>query len=199
MAQIKTYEYEMASDIKSMRKLYAAWRKTANERIRVITKPEHISGSQAYKYQVQPLKGAPYIAEKNGRTIFGALNRKASEREVREAFRKLTDFLGSRTSTVAGIKAVKEERLQNVREMTGSDLSASDAESLLRFLGSPEGKEAMQQYDSDMVVEAIGKALGNKPLASGETILDRWRAWKASEQTLAEWIDENDGVEYSSF
>ena len=123
--------------------------------------------------------------------------RDASDRERREAFKKLTDFLGSRTSTVGGIKEVKQERIENMRQQLGGaadSLTTNQIDSLLRFLGSPEGKEALSNYDSDMVVQAIAADLANRP-KSGESILTQWQKWEESGASLADWIRSN-GVDY---
>ena len=206
MAQIKSWDYDLAGhDVSKMKKLYAYWKKVANERIKVTTKPKNIEHAQAYKHIVEPLKGSDYIGERHGMVVFKALPKNATPRHIREAFRKLTDFLQAKTSTVAGIKEVAQERINNIKEMTGGSLSSADAESLLIFLGSPEGVEAKSQYDSDLVVQAISLDLNpiKKPgedkdkkdniIGGRGSILERWQSWKASGKTLADWIRQNGG------
>lgn len=190
MARIKSYDYDMAGgDTAAMKRLYTKWIKVANERIRVTTSPKNISHASAYKYMVKPLQGAPYVKEnKRGEIVFKALPKNASARDIREAFKQVTGFLGAKTSTVSGITSVMRERRDNIRESLGIDLSDAKTDSLLRFLGSPEGKAAMQQYDSDMVVEAIALDLKRGGNAS---VLERWQAWEKSGETLADWMASN--------
>ena len=202
-ARSKSYDYEMAQgSTANMRRLYREWVKVANERIRTTASAKNISGAQAYKHIVQPLEGAPYVkVNAKGQTVFKALPRNATDRERREAFKKLTDFLGSRTSTVGGIKEVKQERIENMRQQLGEvadTLTTNQIDSLLRFLGSPEGREALRNYDSDMVVQAIAADLANRP-KSGESILARWQKWEQSGESLADWMRSNGVDDYEQF
>lgn len=202
-ARTKQYDYDMAQgSTAAMRRLYSQWVKVANERIKTTASPKNISGAQAYKHIVQPLEGAPYVkVNAKGQTVFKTLPRDASDRERREAFKKLTDFLGSKTSTVGGIKEVKQERIENMRQQLGGaadSLTTNQIDSLLRFLGSPEGKEALSNYDSDMVVQAIAADLANRP-KSGESILTRWQKWEESGASLADWMRSNGVDDYEQF
>lgn len=194
MARIKSYDYNMAGDTVTMKRLYSQWIKAANERIRYTNLPKNKEHAQAYKFLVKPLEGASYVKEnKRGEIVFKALPKNAPARDIREAFRKVTDFLGAKTSTASGITEVLQERRDNIREFAGVELSDDKADSLLRFLGSPEGKKAMDKYDSDMIIEAIGKDLKR---GGNETVLERWQAWEQSGKTLADWMSENaDDVE----
>lgn len=189
----KVYNYDMAGgDTSAMRRLYRQWIKTANERIKTTASPKNIEHAQAYKHIVQTLQGAPYVKQnKAGHTVFKALPKNATPRQVREAFAKVTDFLGSRTSTVGGIKEVIQERRDNIREQLGINLNNSQTDSLLRFLGSPEGKEALSKYDSDMVVQALAADLNRGGPGS---VLERWQAWKESGATLADWMRANESA-----
>lgn len=202
-ARTKQYDYDMAQgSTAAMRRLYSQWVKVANERIRTTASAKNIGGAQAYKHIVQPLEGAPYVkVNAKGQTVFKALPRDASDRERRDAFKKLTDFLGSKTSTVGGIKEVKQERIENMRQQLGGaadSLTTNQLDSLLRFLGSPEGKEALSNYDSDMVVQAIAADIANRP-KSGESILTRWQKWEESGASLADWMRSNGVDDYEQF
>ena len=200
--QIKSWDYELAmGDTQKMKKLYAYWKKVANERIKVTATPKHMKAAQAYKHMVEPLLGASYVGQnKKGQVVFRAIPKTASAREIREAFRKLTDFLGARTSTVAGIKAVAKERMDNIRDVAKIPLTNSQAESLLRFLGSPEGVEAKKNFDSEQVVRAVSLDLKKNPKLSGvDQVIERWHEWEEKQSTLADWIRENEGEIFESF
>lgn len=197
MARIKNYDAGLASgDVAKMQQLYNSWIKAANERIRVTTQEKHVSGAQAYNYIVQPLTGSPYVKENaRGTSTFRALGKKATEGQIREAFHALTRFLGSKTSTVAGIKEVRETRIKNLDETLGDaagGLSNDEKERILRFLGSPAGVEAKQQFDSDQIVTALALEMKNN---RGADVLGMWRAWEARQETLADWIGRNEGRE----
>ena len=139
MARIKSYDAGLAGgDVAQMRRLYNAWIKAANERIRVTTQEKYIERAQAYSYLVQPLTGSPYVKENaRGTSTFRSLKKNAPERQIRQAFHALTRFLAAKTSTVAGIKEVQDERIKNLDETIGEEAAAglSDAEKvrILRF------------------------------------------------------------------
>lgn len=201
-ARTKQYDYEMAQgNYLTMRKLYSKWSKVANERIKTIASPKNISRAQAYKHIVQPLEGARYVkTNEKGQTVFKAIPRDAGRRELREAFQKLTDFLSAKTSTVGGIKEVQNERIERLRNDLGDvadTLTTNQLNSILVFMGSEEGKNALTDYDSDMVVEAIAADIKNKP-KNGQSILERWKAWEESGKTLADWMKENGVNGYDS-
>lgn len=192
--QIKKYDRDLGSDYITMRKLYNQWKQTANERIKTITKPRYEEKAQAYRHIVAPLSGAPYTGERHGRTVFRALPKSAGKREIREAFNKLTDFLKAKTSTVKGIKEVEKEHINIIKDITGTSgkLSDSDAERLLRFLGSEEGKIMNQHYDSDQIVTALAMSMSNNPLGVDESVYDRLLEFEESGMTVADWMREHD-------
>lgn len=192
MARIKVYDREMAGgDVGAMRKLYNSWKAAANERIKTTASDRNIEHASAYKHIIKPMKGAPYMGQRGDKTVFRAIPKNASDRQVREAFYKMADFMASKTSTVSGIQSVMQERRQNIAELAGVNLSAGQADSLLRFLGSPEGKEAMSKFDSDLVVTALSVDMASNP--GDMSVLERWREWESSGESLADWIAENEG------
>lgn len=192
MAKIKIYDKEMAAgDLQEMRRLYNSWKTAANERIKTSAKPKNVEHASAYKHVVKPLKGAPYMGQRGDLTVFRAIPKDASARQVREAYNKMAEFMSAKTSTVSGMMQVMDERRQNIRDITGTSLSNAQADSLLRFLGSPEGKEALSKYDSDLVVQALSMDMEASPGAG--SVLERWQAWESSGASLADWIAENEG------
>lgn len=187
---------------KWIRQQYNAAIKAANDRIKTLSKEKYQGRAQAYEYYVKgDLAGAPYVKERGGATVFKALPRGSSRRESLEALRMVERFLGARTSTAAGIMEVERQRerglnvaLQEEWEARGGsgaapELTKQQSDDVLRWMGSEEGKAAKAQYDSHQVREAISKAVISAGRSkSGKRASDLYKDFKASQQTLADWI-----------
>lgn len=193
MAQIKQYDWWMANnDPAMMRKLYSQWKKVANERIRVINQPKYRGKSWAYQNIVKPLKGAPYMGKnKRGEHVFRALPKDASDKQVRQAFQKLTAFLSNPESTAKGLKArIENDKRMEADMFARENLTEDQKKSIDEFLGSPEGKAALEIYDSEIVVMALSVDFKARPKAG--SALERWREWESSGKTLADWVRDNE-------
>lgn len=202
--------------IRQLKSFFATALKAANDRIRTLTKPENITSAQAYKYNVEPLRGASYIKtradKKSGRemTVFtqpkapgkGAskAEQKRYEAQLREAVSNVKQFLSSKTSTVAGINEIKAERRAQLDEMInasmggegGTGLSDADKDAILRWMGSPDGKDAMSKFDSHQVREAITTAImANRSTGGTSNVQQLFNEFSQSQQTFADWIDSN--------
>lgn len=202
--------------IRQLKSFFSTALKAANDRIKTLTKPENITSAQAYKYNVEPLRGASYIKtradKKSGRemTVFtqpkapgkGAskADQKRYEAQLREAVSNVKQFLAAKTSTVAGINEIKAERRQQLDEMInasmggegGSGLSDADKDAILRWMGSPDGKDAMSKFDSHQVREAITTAvMANRATGERTSIQQLFNDFSQSQQTFADWIDSN--------
>ena len=202
--------------IRQLKSFFSTALKAANDRIKTLTKPENITSAQAYKYNVEPLRGASYIKtradKKSGRemTVFtqpkspgkGAskADQKRYEAQLREAVSNVKQFLAAKTSTVAGINEIKAERRQQLDEMInasmggegGSGLSDADKDAILRWMGSPDGKDAMSKFDSHQVREAITTAvMANRATGERTSIQQLFNEFSQSQQTFADWIDSN--------
>lgn len=195
-----------------IRQQYNAAIKAANDRIKTITKPEYAGRAQAYEYYVKgDLAGAPYVKQRGGQTVFKALPRGADREQALEALRMVERFLGAKTSTARGIRETEEERRGILNDMlhedfsnrggTGSapSLSKDEAENILRWMGSEEGKAAKADYDSNQVREGIAKAtIAGR--GSGKSVSELYQDWLQSEQSLADWIEESeDLIGYGEF
>lgn len=202
--------------IRQLKSFFATALKAANDRIKTLTKPENITSAQAYKYNVEPLRGASYIKtradKKSGRemTVFtqpkapgkGAskAEQKRYEAQLREAVSNVKQFLSSKTSTVAGIKEIKAERRAQLDEMInasmgsegGTGLSDAEKDAILRWMGSPDGKDAMSKFDSHQVREAITTAImANRSTGGTSNVQQLFNEFSQSQQTFADWIDSN--------
>lgn len=217
--QAKNYDIDTSGmSIKQLKSFFGTALKAANDRIRTLTKPDNITGAQAYKYNVEPLRGAGYIKTRtdkaSGRemTVFTqpkAPRRGASEAEqkrygaqLREAVSQVKRFLSAKTSTVAGIKEVQQERraqlddLMNERGIgggVGTGLSNADKDAILRWMGSPEGRDAMSKFDSHQVREGITTAvIANRSTGQQTSVSSLFNQFEQSQQTFADWIDSNE-------
>lgn len=219
--QAKNYDIDTSGmSIKQLKSFFGTALKAANDRIRTLTKPDNITGAQAYKYNVEPLRGAGYIKTRtdkaSGRemTVFTqpkAPRRGASEAEqkrygaqLREAVSQVKRFLSAKTSTVAGIKEVQQERraqlddLMNDRGIgggAGTGLSNDDKDAILRWMGSPEGRDAMSKFDSHQVREGITTAvIANRSTGQQTSVSSLFNQFEQSQQTFADWIDSNENM-----
>ena len=217
----KNYDIDTSGmSIRQLKSFFGTALKAANDRIKTLTKPQNIDSAQAYKYNVEPLRGAGYIKTRtdkaSGRemTVFTqpkAPGKGASEAEqkrygaqLREAVSQVKRFLSAKSSTVAGIKEIKEERraqlddLINARGLgdgSGSGLSDSDKDSILRWMGSPEGRDAMSKFDSHQVREAITTAvMANRATGRQTSVADLFHQFETGQQTFADWIDANESA-----
>lgn len=221
--QVKNYNIDTSGmSIRQLKSFFATAAKAANDRIRTLTKEEHIESAQAYKYHVEPLRGAGYIKTradaKTGRemTVFtqpkapgknaSAAEQKAYGAKLREAVTHVKRFLSAKTSTVSGIKELDAERRSQLDTMinakrqgvgdysnTGTGLSDADKESILRWMGSPEGQAAMQDFDSHQVREAVTIATMADRKGDGTTSIETlYNDFKDTQQTLADWINSSE-------
>ena len=186
--------------------------KAANDRIKTVSKPEYSGRSQAYEYYVRgDLAGAPYVKERGGATFFKALPRGSSREQSLEALRMVERFLGAKTSTARGITATEKERRDALNNMLSEDFDArggpgrspalgkGEADDVLRWMGSEEGKAAKANYDSNQVREGIAKAVvANR--GSGKSVSELYSEWYESQQSLADWIRESENqIGYTDF
>ena len=193
---------------KWIRQQYNAAIKAANDRIKTLSKAEYAGRAHAYERYVRgDLAGAPYVKERGGATVFKALPKDSSRRESLEALRMVERFLGARTSTAAGIRETERARERGLNTMLEEDykmrggsgrapeLSKTDADNILRWLGSPEGRDAKSKFDSHQVREAISKAvIAASDAGDSRSISELYQEFVSSEETLADWIDASENV-----
>lgn len=186
---------------KWIRQQYNAAIKAANERIKVLAQPKYAGRAQAYEYYVKgDLAGAPYTKQRGGSTVFKALPRGADRGQALEALRMVERFLGAKTSTARGIMETERERQSNLNDMLKNDyamrggsgrapaLSKDEADAILRWMGSEEGRNAKKDFDSNQTREAISKAvIANR--GSGKTVSELYNDFLDTQETMADWLD----------
>lgn len=185
---------------KWIRQQYNAAIKAANDRIKTVSQAKYADRAQAYNYYVKgDLAGAPYVKQRGGMTVFKALPAGADRGLMMEGLRMVERFLGAKTSTARGITQVERERRGNLNDMLADDykmrggsgkaptLTKQEADDVLRWMGSEEGKKAKQDFDSSQTREAVSKAvIANR--GSGKSVSDLYADFKASQQTMADWL-----------
>lgn len=196
-----------------IRQQYNAAIKAANDRIKTVSQEKYQGRAQAYEFYVKgDLAGAPYTKQRGGMTVFKALPRGADREQALEALRMAERFLGSKTSTARGIQEVENERRSILNDMLSEDfenrggdgkapkLTKTEADNILRWMGSEEGRNAKASYDSNQVREAISKSvIANR--GSSSTVSDLYNSFISSQQSLADWINisESNINAYSQF
>lgn len=199
---------------KWIRQQYNLAIKSANDRIKTLMQPKYQGRSQAYEYYVKgDLAGAPYVKERGGMTVFKALPKNASRGESLEALRMVERFLSAKTSSARGILENEKTRRdilndylkEEFNDRGGSGelpkLTKTEADNVLRWLGSEEGKVAKANYDSGQVREAVAKAvIASRGVSSKQSVSDLYNNWLDSEQALADWIEANESkIGYPGF
>lgn len=225
MAQQKIWNMSRAAKGQSerwIRQQYNAAIKAANDRIKTVSQEKYQGRAQAYEFYVKgDLDGAPYTKQRGGMTVFKALPRGADREQALEALRMAERFLGAKTSTARGIQEVENERIsilndfikenfqKEYKESGGEGeapaapvLTKTEADNILRWLGSEEGKKAKEKYDSDQVREAMSKAvIADRKNEARKAATDLYEEFKAKQFTLADWINssENNIAKYKKF
>lgn len=152
-----------------------------------------IEKSSAYS-KLKAYIGAPYISERKrkGRKyaeIRVEPDKAESIGQLRELIGIADNFISSKTSTKKGIKDVQKNKRRAITEKFGAFRSEADADAFLRFLGTPEARAAMKQFDSNIVVTAIQRAHKLEP---NKDLRDLWKDFEESGKTFGDWIIENE-------
>lgn len=164
----------------------------ANQKIEKLGKVG-IEQSAAYN-KLKTYTGAPYISEKRRKGKKYAEIRLEPDKvesigQLRELIGIADRFKDSKTSTKKGISEVNTNKRRAIEERFGSFESDADTDAFLRFLGTPEARAAMKQFDSNVVVTAIHRAHKREP---DTDLRDLWREFETSGRTFGDWIIENE-------
>lgn len=164
----------------------------ANIKIKKLGK-SGIEKSAAYK-KLQTYTGAPYISEakrkgKKYAEIRLMPDKASSYSQLEELIAIADSFNSSKTSTLSGIKEVNANKRKSLVDKFGTFESNADIDAFLRFLGTPEARAAMKQFDSNIVVTAIQRAHKRAP---DKDLQDLWQEFESSGKTFGDWIIENE-------
>lgn len=152
-----------------------------------------IANSAAYN-KLKAFLGAPYISEKKRKGKKYAEIRLEPQNaetvgQLRELISVADSFNNSKTSTLRGIKETNKNKRRALQEKFGNFSSDAEADAFLRFLGTPEARAAMKQFDSNIVVTAIQRASKREP---DRDLRDIWKEFEESGKTFGDWIIENE-------
>lgn len=191
--QLKSVDYET---LYKKAKQYAA---AVNRRINNFL-PYYREQSPAYK-RLESYEGAPYIRKslKTKSHQKGAKNvvqikvtKDMLIEELRSALSVASVYLQAKSGTERGLKEINEnKRKALIKKMPEFKGNVGDQEEFLRFLGSPEIRELMKNFDSNIVVRAL--RLGKRAAGEG-SLQEIFQRWKDSEMSLAEWIVESEDI-----
>lgn len=133
------------------------------------------------------------------------------EVRLKQAVAQVQAFLGAKTSTVSGIREVEEERRARLDDLIkaraeqlnpgskasseGSGLSNADKDAILRWMGSPDGRDAMFNADSNQVRDAITEAVVAERQSGGtRSISELYEEFQQRQDTFADWIAESESL-----
>lgn len=180
---------------KSVRAAYNKLIKVANERIKVITKQENVGHAHAYSNYVEPMMGAQFVkTNAQGNVIFKSPGRGASRNDLAQALLAVQRFMGARTSTVSGIKEVIEERRARIRQDM-PNISKEEADAILIWLGSEEGRAAKENFESNQIKQAMAKAAHAAGATTQSDLSRLWHEHLQRNETTADWIRNLDNME----
>lgn len=214
MARAKQYEMSKVAQghsIDWIRRQYNTAIKAANDRIKTLQKTQYRDHANAYKFLVRDdLTGAPFTKQRGGATVFKALPKKTgnalTDRAMAmEGLRAVERFLGAKTSTVRGIKEVVTERRAELQRVLSEEwaerggkgsapkLTDTEADNILYWLGSEEGKEAKKQFDSNQVRDAVNLAVvAERKDGQSKTISELYNEFMSSGKSMGDWIRESE-------
>lgn len=134
--------------------------------------------SYAYKTYIKRNADAPFFKKYRGKIktnkslIVPAGIKKLSLADKRAALKIFEKFLTAKTSTRQGIKEVEAEKIKQMQDLLGVNVSKRDADILYRGFAK-QGLIAKEMFSSTMVQEAV-KLIAQKSMKDGK--IDRKRA-----------------------
>lgn len=122
--------------------------KVANQRLKTLEK----SDNKKFAY-----KNAMEWLNEKGRTRFYTGRKYKNTMEMREQLKVLTDFLNAKTSTLTGIKSIKNTRIETFEKKLG--MAIKSEKDFFDFLSSSQFKNMSRYADSDQIVEDFVSAM----------------------------------------
>lgn len=141
---IMSYRLDMQAQVftpSEARAEYARLRREANRRLEVLGRSE-FANMPAYQ----------------NRGNYEALERGASEREVRKALYDVARFLNLKTSSLQGARRSRREFVESMHEAGYDWINASNAADFGKFMGAVQKHKEAKGYDSDQIAELFHTA-----------------------------------------
>lgn len=127
-------------------------------------------------------------AMRGSRTASKLKIRNASEIDYKVAIKELERFMQAKSATPQGYREIVNERINTVKEnFDTSGLSDKDINDMLNFLGTSQGEQSKEIYDSNLVIQAliIGKI---NPENKKKSFSDIYKDVESTGYTIADYI-----------
>lgn len=134
------------------------------------------------------LRGNLPSAMKGNRTASKLKVRGASEIDYKVAIKELKRFIESESSTIEGYKAVIDRRVKTIKDsFDTTGLTDNDIKQMMEFLGTAQGEQSKEIYDSNLVVQAliIGRI---DPKNKKKSFADIYKDVENTGYTIADYI-----------
>lgn len=134
------------------------------------------------------LRGNLPSAMKGSRTAARLKVRGANEIDYKVAIQELKRFFESESSTIEGYKAIVDRRVNKIKDsFDTTGLTDNDIKQMLDFLGTTQGEQSKEIYDSNLVVQAliIGKI---NPRNKKKSFSDIYKDVENTGYTIADYI-----------
>ena len=134
------------------------------------------------------LRGNLPSAMKGKRTAAKLKVRGATEIDYKVAIKELKRFLESESSTIEGYKTIVDRRVKAIKDsFDTAGLTDNDIKQMMEFLGTAQGEQSKEIYDSNLVVQAliIGRI---DPKNKKKSFADIYKDVENTGYTIADYI-----------
>ena len=143
--------------VKEKRKEYNNLRKTANQRLRRLSKSDVKYGSRAYRYLTEKLSNqSEYLTQKKGILQFKPLTRGyITQQELEHKLSIVSKFLDAKTSTIRGTKELYKKGYHTfLNAHENVNISYDDWYSMV---ASQDFADSKQKFGSDQIISVVDK------------------------------------------
>lgn len=141
--------------VKEKRKEYNDLRKTANQRLRRLSKSEVKYGSRAYRYLTEKLSNQQeYLTQKKGILQFKPLKRGyITQQELEHKLAIISKFVKAKTSTITGTKELYKKGYRKfLSSHENIDISYNDWYSMV---ASQDFADTKQKFGSNQIIRVV--------------------------------------------
>ena len=134
------------------------------------------------------LRGNLPSAMKGSRVASKLKVRGANEIDYKVAIKELKRFLESESSTIEGYRGIVDKRIKTIKDsFNTTGLTDNDIKQMMEFLGTAQGEQSKEIYDSNLVVQAliIGRI---DPKNKKKSFADIYKDVENTGYTIADYI-----------
>lgn len=114
--------------------------------------------------------------------------RGATDIDYKVAIKELKRFLESSSSTIEGYKAIIDKRVKTIKDsFDTTGLTDNDIKQMMNFLGTVQGEQAKEIYDSNLIVQALVVGRIN-PENKKKSFADIYKDIENTGYTIADYI-----------